>query len=98
MEALFTRSSLLPASAAGDKASGGAVSRNEGRIGGEGDSPVDAADILAALARDARPVGRRRQDAVRCYLSASDGWREASTILGGAFAPDGEGLKAEKGE
>ena len=74
------------------------MSRFEGKFEGDGDPPVDAADILAALEREARPGGKRRQDAVSCYLSASDGWREASTVLGGAFAAEGEGLKAEKGE
>ena len=74
------------------------MSRNEGKIGREGGLPVDAADVLAALAREARPGGKRRQDAVRCYLSASDGWREASAALGGAFAAEGERLRATKDE
>ena len=69
----------------------------EGKIKGEG-APVDAAEILAALVRDTRGSGTRRQDAVTCYFSAREGWREASTILGGAFATEEEALKAEKGE
>ena len=74
------------------------MSRNEGRIGGDGETPVDAADILAALARETGASAERRQDAVSRYLSASDGWREASTVLGGAFAADDEGLKSGKCE
>jgi hypothetical protein len=67
------------------------VSRNEGKIRGEGEAPADAADILAALSRDAGVSATQRNGAVSRYLSASDGWREASTLLGGAFAPeDGE--------
>ena len=74
------------------------LSRNEGQIGGGEGSPVDATEILEALRRDSRPGGTRRQDAVRCYLSASDGWREASSVLGGAFAAEEERLRAEKDE
>lgn len=72
------------------------MSRNEGKIGGEGDAPADAADILAALARDTGLSAKRRNDAVTRYLSASDGWREASTLLGGAFAAEDVGLRGEK--
>jgi hypothetical protein len=70
---------------------GGAVSRNEGKIKGEGESPVDAAEILASLARETGTSVSRRKDAVSRYLSASDGWREASSVLGGAFASEDEG-------
>jgi len=63
------------------------VSRFEGKIGGKGDDPVDAAEILAALASDEAGEGERRREAIRRYLSASDGWREASAQLCGAFAP-----------
>jgi len=62
------------------------VSRNEGKIAGGGEVAVDAAEILAALAKDASVGARRRQDAVCRYLSASEGWQEASSVLGGAFA------------
>ena len=72
------------------------MSRNEGKIGDAGGSPVDASEILAALAGDAGGKDKRRQDAVSRYLSASDGWREASTMLGGAFAAGDDGLKPEK--
>ncbi len=70
----------------------------EGKIGREGEEPVDAAEILSALRRDGAVTASRRQGAVSCYLSASEGWREASTVLGGAFAdPAAEG-KTEKEE
>jgi len=74
------------------------VSRNEGKIERGGELAVDASEILAALARDAGRSAKRRKDAVSCYLSASDGWREASTILGGTFAAEDEGLSTGKGE
>ena len=65
---------------------GDAVSRFEGKIEGEKASVADAADILAALVRGAGDGSERRKDAVTLYLSASEGWREASSVLGGAFA------------
>jgi hypothetical protein len=74
------------------------VSRIEGKIEGSGDEPIEVADILAALARETRASPKRRQDAVSCYLSASEGWREASELLGGAFAPDETRFKSGKDE
>jgi hypothetical protein len=74
------------------------VSRIEGKIGGKGKEPVDSADILAALAREAAKCPEKRRDAVSRCLSASEGWREASSVLGGAFAEAEPWLKAEKEE
>ena len=72
------------------------MSRIEGKIGDEDDLPVDAAEILAALAREKRSDGSRRQGAVSCYLSASEGWRQAAALLGGAFAPRESWLSADE--
>lgn len=71
------------------------MSRIEGKIAGKGKEPVDGSDILAALAKEAAGPDERR-DAVSRYLSASEGWREASSVLGGAFAGPEPWLKAEK--
>lgn len=72
------------------------MSRVEGKIGDQTGEQVDASDILAALAGNAEADAKRRQDAVSRYLSASEGWREASGELRGAFAKDGTWLKPEK--
>jgi hypothetical protein len=72
------------------------VSRERNIGEGEG-TPVDAAEILAALARDSSD-GDKRRDAVSRYLSASDGWHEAMAQLGGAFAPQDERLTREQDE
>jgi hypothetical protein len=96
---VFTRSSLIAASQLQTKANpGGAVSRIEGRFEGSDGASVDAADILAALAKEARESAERRQDAVSLYLSAGEGWREASTVLRGAFATGEPELRAGKEE
>ena len=73
------------------------MSRNEGKIGGPGDEPVDAAEILAALAKGSGGAERRRV-AVSRYLSAGEGWREASAYLGGAFAARDEWLRRDEEE
>jgi hypothetical protein len=73
------------------------VSRIEGKIGGDNDKPVDASEILQAL-QHAEGDPRRRQRAVSCYLSASEGWEKALDLLGGAFAAaddEGAGGKSE---
>jgi hypothetical protein len=67
------------------------VSRNEGKIESDGSLPVDASEILAALARDSTPEEQRRRDAISRYLAASEGWEKASSLLGGAFAPGRQG-------
>ncbi len=74
------------------------MSRIEGRIVGKGKERVDAADILAALEREAAKAPEERRDAVSRYLSASEGWREASSVLGGAFAGPESWSKGEKKE
>ena len=73
------------------------MSRIEGKIEGASEVDAEVADILAALAKEANGTASRRQDAVTRYLSASDGWQQASAELGGAFAPTEEGLKPTKG-
>jgi len=47
-------------------------------------------DELLALLGDAKAEScRARQEAIACYLSASEGWSEAVQHLGGAFAAEG---------
>jgi hypothetical protein len=74
------------------------VSRNEGKIGGEGIEPVDSAEILSALAESGESDADLRKGAVSCYLSASEGWKQARTMLGGAFAAPALWLRAAKEE
>jgi hypothetical protein len=45
------------------------------------------ADELVSIHPDTRdPAERDRQEAIACFLSASDGWNEALQRLGGTFA------------
>jgi hypothetical protein len=72
------------------------MSRSEGKIDAENAQPVDASDIFEALRVVRQKDVVRRQSAVSCYLSASEGWEKASSVLGGAFAAQEEWLKADK--
>jgi hypothetical protein len=58
----------------------------DGKFAESGDEPVDAAEILAALAKDVGCGAEQRRTAVSRYLSGGDGWKEASEVLGGTFA------------
>ena len=62
------------------------MSRIDGKFGAADGVPVDAGTILAELEANAGS----RKDAVVRYLSASEGWQEASAKLRGAFASDEE--------
>jgi hypothetical protein len=63
------------------------LSRFEGKFQGEAAVSLDVSLLLAELAgQQAQLSDRDRQAAIACYLSASEGWRNASQRLGGAFA------------
>ena len=55
-------------------------------------------DELLALLGGADGEGPSREDAIACYLSAGEGWREAMKRLGGAFAEGAAGLKERKAD
>ena len=55
-------------------------------------------DELLALLGGADGDERSREDAIACYLSAGEGWREAMKRLGGAFAEGTAGLKDRKAD
>ena len=50
------------------------------------DGPLSLAELAALLGDAAALTERGRQEAIACYLSASDGWTDAARQLGGAFA------------
>jgi len=64
------------------------LSRHDGKFTAAEEAPVDAAELLCALATQARAERCDRTDAIARYLSGGDGWREALHRLGGAFAGD----------
>jgi hypothetical protein len=72
------------------------LARFEGdfRVGAEATLSLDELlDLLAMAGEDGGPT---REDAIACYLSGSDGWREAVKFLGGAFAEEESELRESK--
>ena len=53
-------------------------------------------ELLTLLGNATEIEGRSREDAIACYLSGDDGWREALKLLGGTFAQESERLKDRK--
>ena len=49
---------------------------------------MSSAELLNLLGTNTAISGRERQEAIACYLSASEGWDEALKILRGEFACD----------
>jgi len=60
--------------------------------------PLGLDQLLSILGDSAERDGRSREDAIACYLSGSEGWREAMKLLGGTFAKEGTGLREGKSD
>ena len=68
-------------------ARGSDLSRFEGKFQGDAAASLDVSRLISELAgQQAQLSDRDRRHAIACYLSASEGWRNASQRLGGAFA------------
>jgi hypothetical protein len=75
---------------------GAGLARHERDFCADAEAPLSLEDLLALLARDEDSDERSRQDAIACYLSGADGWRDAMKVLGGTFAGEATGLKELK--
>jgi hypothetical protein len=68
------------------------LARHESDFRASADKPLDLAELLALLGNS--PEGEQSRDtAIACYLSGSDGWREAVKLLRGTFAEGAGELK-----
>jgi hypothetical protein len=72
------------------------LARHEGGFRVDANEPLSLADLIALLGNSAEGGERSREDAIACYLSGGDGWREAVKLLGGTFAEAATGLKERK--
>ena len=72
------------------------MSRHEGDFRKAVEAPLSLEELVALLRGETEADDRARQNAIACYLSAGDGWRDAVKQLGGAFAPQEQGLKERK--
>jgi hypothetical protein len=62
------------------------LARHEGDFKTKAQEPISLGELLELLGDAAERDGRSREDAIACYLSGADGWREAVKLLGGRFA------------
>jgi hypothetical protein len=72
------------------------LARHERNFRDSAEGPLGLDDLLALLGSDACADERSRKDAIACYLSGSDGWRDAMKTLGGTFAEEATGLRERK--
>jgi hypothetical protein len=62
------------------------LARFEGEFEKAGEASVDLAELMLVLSSAATSGIRDRHDAMACFLSASEGWRDAKGTLKGTFA------------
>ena len=62
------------------------MARHESDFGAKAQEPLSLDELLTLLGNAAESEGRSREDAIACYLSGAEGWREAVKLLGGKFA------------
>ena len=74
------------------------MARHESNIRASAEGPLSLNELLALLGEGKAEAERERQDAIACYLSASEGWSEAVQRLGGAFAAEAQELKGRKAD
>ncbi len=71
------------------------MARHEKEFRVDAEAPLNLNELLALLGQGAETGDRSREDAIACYLSRSEGWREAMRKFSGALA-DESGLKDRK--
>jgi hypothetical protein len=72
------------------------LARHERDFRVDAEAPLSLNELLALLGEGTEADERSRQDAIACYLSGSDGWRDAMKMLGGTFAAEAAGLRERK--
>ena len=74
------------------------MTRHDGDFRAKAQEPLSLDELLALLGDAAEREGRSREDAIACYLSGGDGWREAVKLLGGTFAQEEGRLRERKAD
>jgi hypothetical protein len=62
------------------------LARFDGNLKAAGEAKLDVDELISALSSTAKRAEQERQDAIACFLSASEGWKDAKGTLKGAFA------------
>ena len=66
------------------------MARHERDFRTDAEAPLSLAELLSLLGSGVIADERSRENAIACYLSGGDGWRDAMKILGGAFSEAAE--------
>ena len=74
------------------------MARHERDFRDHAEAPLSLDELLALLGSGADADERSRKEAIACYLSGSDGWRDAMKALGGTFAEEEAGLRERKSD
>ena len=74
------------------------MARHEGGFRPTAEEPLSLDELLALLDGEGHHSSRARHEAIACFLSAGEGWREAVKKLGGAFAEEEAGLRERKAD
>jgi hypothetical protein len=69
------------------------LARHEGDFRAHAEEQLSVAELLALLGASAEGGEWSRENAVACYLSGSEGWRDAVKLLRGTFAEETAELK-----
>ena len=72
------------------------MARHEKDFRGEPKLPLNLNELLALLEEGMEAGEASREDAIACYLSGGDGWRDAVKMLGGTFADGVAELRERK--
>ena len=62
------------------------MARFDGNLKAAGEAKLDVDELLAVLAASSNLGREERQDAIACFLSVSEGWKDARATLKGTFA------------
>ena len=62
------------------------MARFDGNLEAAGEARLDIDELLSVLSSSANLGREERQDAIACFLSVSEGWKDARDTLKGAFA------------
>jgi hypothetical protein len=62
------------------------LARFDGSLKAAGEARLDIDELLSALSAASNLGREERQDAIACFLSVSEGWKDARASLKGTFA------------
>ena len=62
------------------------MARFDGNLKAAGEAKLDIDELLSVLAAASNLGREERQDAIACFLSVSEGWKDAKDSLKGTFA------------